>query len=128
VAPAFQSVRTALLLAAPGDTRKMLDDCVVLKPTVFCAVPRVFERVYEGVMNKVLSFFSEGGGGGEQGATAEKGGRPKRAALLAMIAGGWLQQLCQHATSAPVPAHRAHSPNSLKPCIASSHTVYCFEL
>jgi hypothetical protein len=36
-----------------GDTRKLLDDCAVLQPTVFCAVPRVYERVYSGVMTKV---------------------------------------------------------------------------
>jgi long-chain acyl-CoA synthetase len=30
-----------------------MDDCAVLKPTVFCAVPRVYERVYAGVMDKV---------------------------------------------------------------------------
>lgn len=36
-----------------GDPKKLLDDCAVLKPTVFCAVPRVFERVYAGVMDKV---------------------------------------------------------------------------
>jgi hypothetical protein len=42
------------LIAAPaGDTRKLLEDCAVLKPTIFCAVPRVFERVYSGVMDKV---------------------------------------------------------------------------
>lgn len=36
-----------------GDTRKLLDDCAVLRPTVFCAVPRVYERIYSGVMDKV---------------------------------------------------------------------------
>jgi hypothetical protein len=36
-----------------GDTRKLLEDCAVLQPTVFCAVPRVYERVYSGVMDKV---------------------------------------------------------------------------
>jgi long-subunit acyl-CoA synthetase (AMP-forming) len=39
--------------AVPGDTRKLLEDCAVLRPTVFCAVPRVYERVYSGVMDKV---------------------------------------------------------------------------
>jgi long-subunit acyl-CoA synthetase (AMP-forming) len=38
---------------APGDARKLLEDCVALAPTVFCAVPRVYERVYAGVMDKV---------------------------------------------------------------------------
>lgn len=36
-----------------GDTRKLLDDCAVLKPTVFAGVPRVYERVYSGVIDKV---------------------------------------------------------------------------
>eukprot|EP00878_Enallax_costatus_P005018 GHUV01005278.1.p1 GENE.GHUV01005278.1~~GHUV01005278.1.p1 ORF type:complete len:528 (+),score=95.01 GHUV01005278.1:432-2015(+) len=36
-----------------GDTRKILDDCVALKPTVFAGVPRVYERVYTGVTDKV---------------------------------------------------------------------------
>jgi hypothetical protein len=36
-----------------GDTKKLLDDCAVLRPTVFVAVPRVYERVYSGVMDKV---------------------------------------------------------------------------
>jgi long-subunit acyl-CoA synthetase (AMP-forming) len=40
-----------------GDTRKLLDDCAVLRPTVFVAVPRVYERVYSGVMDKVGTAF-----------------------------------------------------------------------
>lgn len=36
-----------------GDARKLLDDVHLLRPTVFCGVPRVFERVYNGVMDKV---------------------------------------------------------------------------
>jgi len=35
-----------------GDTRKILEDSVALKPTVFAGVPRVYERVYAGVMDK----------------------------------------------------------------------------
>jgi long-chain acyl-CoA synthetase len=38
-----------------GDTRKILEDSVALKPTVFAGVPRVYERVYAGVMDKVKS-------------------------------------------------------------------------
>lgn len=36
-----------------GDTRKVLEDCAALRPTVFAGVPRVYERVYTGVMDKV---------------------------------------------------------------------------
>lgn len=36
-----------------GDTRTLMDDARVLRPTVFAAVPRVYERVYGGVMEKV---------------------------------------------------------------------------
>ncbi|KAF8060014.1 LACS4 [Scenedesmus sp. PABB004] len=36
-----------------GDTRKVLDDAAALQPTVFAGVPRVYERVYSGVMDKV---------------------------------------------------------------------------
>lgn len=36
-----------------GDTRHLLDDCQALKPTVFAGVPRVYERVYSGVIDKV---------------------------------------------------------------------------
>lgn len=38
-----------------GDTRKLLDDCAALRPTIFVAVPRVYERIYAGVMDKVRS-------------------------------------------------------------------------
>eukprot|EP00879_Flechtneria_rotunda_P001890 GHRR01002062.1.p1 GENE.GHRR01002062.1~~GHRR01002062.1.p1 ORF type:complete len:668 (+),score=222.63 GHRR01002062.1:317-2320(+) len=36
-----------------GDTRKVLEDAAALRPTVFAGVPRVYERVYTGVMDKV---------------------------------------------------------------------------
>jgi long-chain acyl-CoA synthetase len=36
-----------------GDTRKVLDDAKELRPTVFAGVPRVYERVYSGVLDKV---------------------------------------------------------------------------
>lgn len=36
-----------------GDTRKLLEDCATLKPTVFAGVPRVYERIYSGVTDKV---------------------------------------------------------------------------
>ncbi|ORZ21636.1 hypothetical protein BCR42DRAFT_407978 [Absidia repens] len=32
-----------------GDTAKLLDDIAELKPTVFCAVPRLFNRIYDKV-------------------------------------------------------------------------------
>ncbi|KAI8341217.1 hypothetical protein BC941DRAFT_510427 [Chlamydoabsidia padenii] len=33
-----------------GDTLKLLDDIAELKPTVFCAVPRLFNRIYDKVL------------------------------------------------------------------------------
>ncbi|XP_051129870.1 long chain acyl-CoA synthetase 6, peroxisomal-like isoform X2 [Andrographis paniculata] len=36
-----------------GDHLKLLEDMAVLKPTVFCSVPRVYNRIYSGVMNAV---------------------------------------------------------------------------
>jgi long-chain acyl-CoA synthetase len=36
-----------------GDIKGLIDDIGCLKPTVFCGVPRVFERVYAGVITKV---------------------------------------------------------------------------
>ncbi|KAL2229887.1 long chain acyl-CoA synthetase 6, peroxisomal isoform X1 [Sesamum indicum] len=36
-----------------GDNMKLLEDMAVLKPTVFCSVPRLYNRIYAGVMNAV---------------------------------------------------------------------------
>ena len=33
----------------------VIDDIGALKPTMFCGVPRVFDRVYGGVLSKVSS-------------------------------------------------------------------------
>lgn len=33
-----------------GDTAKLLDDIAELKPTVFCSVPRLFNRIYDKVL------------------------------------------------------------------------------
>lgn len=38
------------LLCIQGDTRLLLDDIAELKPTVFCAVPRLFNRIYDKVL------------------------------------------------------------------------------
>ncbi|KAI8575419.1 hypothetical protein K450DRAFT_261931 [Umbelopsis ramanniana AG] len=38
-----------------GDTAKLLDDIVELKPTVFCSVPRLFNRIYDRVLSGVKS-------------------------------------------------------------------------
>ncbi|KAJ0888215.1 putative long-chain-fatty-acid--CoA ligase [Helianthus annuus] len=37
------------------DNLKLLDDMALLKPTIFCSVPRLYNRVYDGVMNAVKS-------------------------------------------------------------------------
>ncbi|KAK1358749.1 Long-chain-fatty-acid--CoA ligase [Heracleum sosnowskyi] len=44
-----------------GDIRYLIPDLIELKPTVFCAVPRVYDRIYAGVMDKI-----------EQGGTLKK--------------------------------------------------------
>ncbi|KAM7277629.1 hypothetical protein ACFE04_004763 [Oxalis oulophora] len=36
-----------------GDNLKLMDDLAALRPTVFCSVPRLFNRIYAGVMNTV---------------------------------------------------------------------------
>ncbi|KAK8799732.1 hypothetical protein WA158_006280 [Blastocystis sp. Blastoise] len=50
-----------------GSTNKILDDIKVLKPTVFTSVPRLLNKIYDGVRNKVKSkgslinyFFNKG--------------------------------------------------------------------
>lgn len=36
-----------------GDVRKLMDDVDALKPTLFAGVPRVFERIYNGVQDQI---------------------------------------------------------------------------
>ncbi|XP_049352212.1 probable CoA ligase CCL6 [Solanum verrucosum] len=36
-----------------GDIRYLIEDLLVLKPTIFCGVPRVYDRIYTGVMDKI---------------------------------------------------------------------------
>nr|GLL43724.1 long chain acyl-CoA synthetase 6, peroxisomal-like [Ipomoea trifida] len=36
-----------------GDNLKLPDDMLVLRPTVFCSVPRLYNRLYSGIMNAV---------------------------------------------------------------------------
>jgi len=36
-----------------GDIKGLVDDIGALRPTLFCGVPRVFDRIYAGVMTKV---------------------------------------------------------------------------
>jgi long-chain acyl-CoA synthetase len=36
-----------------GDMKRIMADCGDFQPTVFAAVPRVLDRVYTGVMDKV---------------------------------------------------------------------------
>ncbi|KAL3843485.1 hypothetical protein ACJIZ3_000888 [Penstemon smallii] len=36
-----------------GDIRFLIEDLLVLKPTMFCGVPRVYDRIYTGIMDKI---------------------------------------------------------------------------
>ncbi|PSS29387.1 Long chain acyl-CoA synthetase [Actinidia chinensis var. chinensis] len=36
-----------------GDVRYLIEDIVELKPTIFCGVPRVYDRIYTGTMGKI---------------------------------------------------------------------------
>lgn len=36
-----------------GSIPKVLDDIAVLRPTLFCGVPRVYDRVYAGIYEQV---------------------------------------------------------------------------
>ncbi|OMO92180.1 AMP-dependent synthetase/ligase [Corchorus olitorius] len=38
-----------------GDVRYLMEDVQELKPTVFCGVPRVYDRIYTGIVNKIAS-------------------------------------------------------------------------
>ncbi|CDO99032.1 unnamed protein product [Coffea canephora] len=38
-----------------GDLLKLLEDMAVLKPTIFCSVPRLYNKIYAGIMNAVKS-------------------------------------------------------------------------
>ncbi|KAI9245226.1 hypothetical protein BDA99DRAFT_447971 [Phascolomyces articulosus] len=49
VAQGLHVYRGAAIGYYQGDTAKLLDDITVLKPTVFCSVPRLFNRIYDKV-------------------------------------------------------------------------------
>ena len=51
-----------------GDVRKLIDDIGALRPTMFVGVPRVFERIYDGVQGQV-----RWGMGGEEEGTGQEG-------------------------------------------------------
>ncbi|XP_061944946.1 long chain acyl-CoA synthetase 7, peroxisomal [Populus nigra] len=38
-----------------GDSLKLLDDLSALRPTIFCSVPRLYNRIYDGIINAVKS-------------------------------------------------------------------------
>ncbi|XP_058077617.1 long chain acyl-CoA synthetase 7, peroxisomal-like isoform X2 [Magnolia sinica] len=37
----------------PKDTLKLMDDLAALRPTIFCSVPRLYNRIYAGITNAV---------------------------------------------------------------------------
>ncbi|CAK9140548.1 unnamed protein product [Ilex paraguariensis] len=44
-----------VLLRNIQDVRYLIEDLLELKPTFFCGVPRVFDRAYTGIMDKISS-------------------------------------------------------------------------
>jgi long-chain acyl-CoA synthetase len=38
-----------------GEIPKVLDDIKALRPSLFCGVPRVFDRIYAGINEQVCS-------------------------------------------------------------------------
>ncbi|KAL3648217.1 eukaryotic long-chain fatty acid CoA synthetase (LC-FACS) [Castilleja foliolosa] len=36
-----------------GDVKHLMEDLLLLRPTIFCGVPRVFERIHTGIMDKI---------------------------------------------------------------------------
>ncbi|XP_027936607.1 long chain acyl-CoA synthetase 6, peroxisomal [Vigna unguiculata] len=36
-----------------GDSMKLMDDMATLRPTIFCSVPRLYNRIYAGIINAV---------------------------------------------------------------------------
>ena len=36
-----------------GDNMKLMDDLAALRPTIFCSVPRLYNRIYTGITNAV---------------------------------------------------------------------------
>ncbi|XP_022973650.1 long chain acyl-CoA synthetase 6, peroxisomal-like [Cucurbita maxima] len=36
-----------------GDNMKLMDDMIALRPTIFCSVPRLYNRIYAGIINAV---------------------------------------------------------------------------
>lgn len=43
-----------------GDLHKLMEDVGQFKPTVFAGVPRIYERVYTGVFEKVCGLSGQG--------------------------------------------------------------------
>lgn len=36
-----------------GDTRKLIDDIQILRPTIFVSVPRFFNKIYDKIIQKI---------------------------------------------------------------------------
>ncbi|KAL0334784.1 UNVERIFIED_CONTAM: Long chain acyl-CoA synthetase 2 [Sesamum radiatum] len=47
------SMDQLLLETDKVDIRFLIEDLIVLKPTIFCGVPRVYDRIYTGIMDKI---------------------------------------------------------------------------
>ncbi|KVH93253.1 AMP-binding, conserved site-containing protein [Cynara cardunculus var. scolymus] len=49
------SMHQLLVETDKPDIRYLIEDLLVLKPTIFCGVPRVYDRIYTGIMAKISS-------------------------------------------------------------------------
>jgi long-chain acyl-CoA synthetase len=48
-----------------GNPLFLIDDCITLKPTIFCSVPRVLNKIYDKIINGMSPPIAEGEGEGE---------------------------------------------------------------
>lgn len=47
----------SLCCGLQGSIAKVLDDIAALRPTLFCGVPRVYDRVYAGIYDQVCDLL-----------------------------------------------------------------------
>ncbi|PNY03354.1 long chain acyl-CoA synthetase peroxisomal-like, partial [Trifolium pratense] len=71
-----------------GDNLKLMDDLAALRPTVFCSVPRLYNRIYAGIINAVKT------SGGLKEKLFNVAYNAKRQALLHVRNHCWINKKC----------------------------------